>query len=584
MYRKLLDDRFGMFVHYGIYSAMAGSYNGRETKSIGEWIQRHLEIPIKEYEAFGREHFCPSPDFAKNLVTYAKNAGIKYIVLTSKHHDGFCLFKSDYSDYSTYGFFGRDICKELSDECKKQGMGLGFYYSHTLDWYEKDAAGNVRAEDGTKAQNRNYWDYPDDNINLEKYLYEKCFPQVREILTNYGDLKLIWFDYPHDITKKQSQELRELVKSIQPNCQINSRIAHDCSDYESLGDNALPVAPVGVNMECLITLNDTWGYKKNDNNWKTPEEVCGILCRTLGSDSTLLLNVGPKADGSLTDETVDILEKMGEWTTRNSEAVYGPVEGNPFSNTFPWGYVSQKENNLYLYVKDKAQKEIVINIGKNDVEKVTLLGLGKEIRYSFDNGIITICQEENDFIMPVYKIEFKNELVVNQEIVQHGDVLSLGVLWGSKVTKGNENGPVERLFYEKSNYIEDFGKHGLCINKDCQTRFWADDNEILCWDAYFTEAGEYEATLTNARRIIWDEERDAYCDYKLSVNNQTRDVNMKEEKNKFLLSRTAEFNTRISHDGGVFKIDKPGKYRIMLTRSTDGDDMRIENIDFVKIK
>lgn len=583
-YRKLLDDRFGMFVHYGIYSALAGSYNGKETTNIGEWIQRHLEIPIKEYEAFGREHFCPSPDFAKNLVASAKNAGVKYIVLTSKHHDGFCLFKSDYTDYSTYGFFGRDICKELSDECKKQGIGLGFYYSHTLDWYEKDAAGNVRAEDGTKADNRNYWDYPDDNIDLEKYLYGKCFPQVKEILTNYGDLKLIWFDYPHDITKKQSQELRDLVKSIQPDCQINSRIAHDCNDYESLGDNALPVAPVGVNMECLITLNDTWGYKKNDNNWKTPEEVCGILCRTLGSDSTLLLNVGPKADGSLTEETVDILEKMGEWTARNSEAVYGSVVGNPFSNTFPWGYVSKKENNLYLYVKDKSQKEIIINIGINDVEKVTILGLDKEIKYSYDNGIITIVQEENDFIMPVYKIAFKNNLVISKEIVQHNDRISLGVLWASKVKKGNENGPAERLFYEKSNYIEDFGKHGLCVNKDCQSIFWDDADEIMCWDAYFTEAGEYEATLINARRIIWAEERDAYCDYKLSVNNQTHDMNMKEDKDKFLLSRTAEFNTRFIHDGGVFEIDKPGKYRIFLTRSTDGDDMRIESIDFVKIK
>ncbi len=583
VFQKMLDDRFGMFVHYGIYSAMAGSYNGRETESLGEWIQNNLQIPIAEYEKFGRKHFLPSPDFAKNLVTSAKNAGIKYIVLTSKHHDGFCLFKSNYTDYSTYGFFGRDICKELSDECKKQGLEMGLYYSHTLDWYEKDAGGNFHSAAWTPAKNRNYWDYPDENINFEKYLYEKCFPQVEEILTNYGDLKLIWFDFPHNITKEQSQELRAFVKKLQPDCQINSRIAHDCADYESLGDNALPIAPVGVNMECLITLNDTWGYKAQDHNWKTPEDTTEILCRTLTSDSTLLLNVGPMSDGSLTEETRDILEKMGEWTRRNSEAVYGKVKGNPFSNTFSWGYVSQKENNLYLYVKDKTQKEITMSIGDNIVEEISVLGLDKDIEFSVKDGVLTIVQAENDFIIPVYRLRFSKVPVFTKEIVQHGNRLSLGVLWASKVQKGNENGTAQRLFYEKNEYIKDYGKHGLAVNRDCHSSFWTDDNEIMCWDAYFSQAGEYEATLTNAYTFIFGK-GEGYCDYTITFNGETHDVNMKEVKGTFHVSKTADFNKRIIHDAGIFKVEKPGKYRILLSRSKEGDNMLIENVDFIKIK
>ena len=584
-FQKILDDRFGMFVHFGIYSAMAGSYNGRKCEWLGEWIQQRLEIPIAEYEAFGRKYFCPAPDFAKNLVASAKKAGIKYIVLTSKHHDGFCLFKSEYTDYSTYGFFGRDICKELSDECKKQGMGLGFYYSHTLDWYEKDAGGNMESSTKIPQKNRNYWDYPDDNIKLEKYLYEKCFPQVKELLTNYGDLKIIWFDYPHDISKEQSQELRALVKSLQPDCQINSRIAHNCNDYESLGDNALPVAPVGVNMECLITLNDTWGYKAQDNNWKTPDDVCGILCRTLGSNASLLLNVGPKGDGSLTRETEDILEKMGEWTARNSEAVYGGIKGNPFPNIFSWGQIGHKDKNMYLYIRDKSQKEIKINIGAgNEVEKVSVIGLEEEVRYSFVDGVLTITQTETELMMPVYKIEFKNQPDISKEIVQHGGKLFLGVLWANKVEKGNENGESTKLFYEKGPFIDDYGKHGLCVGKDCQASFWQDSNEVMCWDAYFTEAGEYEASLTHAYTFNRVEQREEYCDYTLTVDGTSQSVNMKEEKRRFYLSKTTDVNTRIVRDAGVFKIDKPGKYRILLSKPEPGDDMRIENVEFDKIK
>jgi len=464
-------------------------------------------------------------------------------------------------------------------------LGLGFYYSHTLDWYEKDAGGSIQTADLRPQKNRNYWDYPDENINFEKYLYEKCFPQVKELLTNYGDLKIIWFDYPHNISKEQSQELRAFVKSIQPDCQINSRIAHNCSDYESLGDNALPVAPVGVNMECLITLNDTWGYKEQDDNWKTPDEVCGILCRTLGSNSTLLLNVGPKADGSLTIETEDILEKMGEWTKRNSEAIYGGIEGNPFTNIFSWGYVGQKDKNFYLYVNDKSQKEIKMNIGtNNDVVNVSLLGTDEKIQYSCSNGILTVVQADTALMIPVYKVEFKNAPVISNEIVQHGDKLSLGVLWASKVKKGRENEESTKLFYEQNQYIEDYGKHGLCISKDCQASFWQDSNEIMCWDANFTEAGEYEASLINAYTYLWDDEREGYCDYTLTVDGVSHEVNMKEEKRKFYLSRTSQFNTRITHDAGVFKINKPGKYRILLSRPESGDDMRIENIEFVKIR
>ncbi len=505
-------------------------------------------------------------------------------MLTSKHHDGFCLFKSDYTDYSTYGFFGRDICGELADECRKQGLELGFYYSHTLDWYEKDAGGNFNSAMKMPVKHRNHWDYPDDNIDFEKYLYGKCFPQVKEILTNYGDLKLIWFDLPHDITKEQSEELRKFVKSIQPDCQINSRIAHDCSDYESLGDNALPVAPVGVNMECLITLNDTWGYKKNDNAWKTVDETIDILCKTLGSDSSLLLNVGPKGDGTLTPETIDILEKMGEWTARNSEAVYGGVKGNPLPTTFDWGNLAYKDKNVYLYVSDKNKKEINIAIGRdNKIKSVSVLGTDENIKFDYRGRHLTVYQIDTDLVIPVYKVEFENEPVFEKNIVQAGDVLSLGTLWASKVKKGNENGTPERLFYEKNTFIPDYGKHGLCVNKNCQTEFWTNTDEIMCWDAYFEKAGKYQADIIHAEFYPYTEGRNAKLKYALTVGNLTNEINMQEEKERFSCSKTKEGNIRIKRDGGKFNIEKPGKYRIMISHSDFEEAELIEKVVFTKI-
>lgn len=439
------------------------------------------------------------------------------------------------------------------------------------------------------AQNRNFWDYPDENYNFEKYLYGKCFPQVKELLTNYGDLKFIWFDYPHDITKEQSEELRAFVKSIQPNVLINLRIGHDCNDYESMGDNALPVAPVGADLECLVTLNDTWGYKKNDSNWKTYEETLGILCRTLGSNATLLLNVGPMGDGSLTPETENILEKMGEWTTRNKEAVYGNISGNPFPNLFSWGHVPKKDNAVYLYVTDETKAEICVNVGTDNVVKsVSALGWEDKIEYSVLNGEVKITLANLGFSVPVYKIEFEKEPVFASEIYQHGDTLSLSALWAGKVKKGDETAPAEKLVYERSAYMDNFGKHGLCTNRNCQASTWTDCKEIMCWDAYFTKPGTYKAQVINAYIDLQDDIDGDYDGNKkrgnlvLTVNDTKLPVMLDEGGELFYTSRTKLTNTKVKYNPGTVEIDKPGKYRILLEREEDGESIPFEMLQFEK--
>ena len=586
-FRHLMDERFGMFIHYGIYSALGGSYHGEKIKGLGEWIQRHARIPIAEYEKIGREQFCPAPDFAKKIVKSAKAAGIRYIVLTSKHHDGFCLFKTNASSYNTYDFFGRDLCRELADACREEGLEVGFYYSHTLDWYEKDAGGSHYAATWADAHNRNDWDFPDENINFEKYLQEKCFPQVRELLENYGPLKIIWFDFPHDITYEQSAALRALVKSIQPDCQINSRIAHGLCDYYSLGDNGLPTAPRGVNTECLITLNHTWGFRFDDDQWKTPADTIGILSRCLTSDATLLLNVGPRADGSLTPETEHILAEMGKWTSRNADAVYGRITGNPFSSLFSWGRVAVKENKLFLYVTDTAAESLSISGIEGKVASVSLLGSDEKIGYSFENGRLTVSAVKTDMTVPVYAVTFEEVPVFSREIMQNGNDISLGIFWASKVKRGCEDGELEKLRYEIDHYRKDYGTHGLAIQHTDNAHKWSSAEEIMAWDVYVTEPGTYEAEVIHAPYNVYQSEvynlpTPTKGTFTLSANGVKNAVEV-EESSRYRISLTGGDNIRIVHRAGTFTFNQVGKQRILLARTEDGESLPVTDVKLRKI-
>ncbi len=587
-FRKIMDERFGMFVHYGLYSALGGRYHGETVKGLGEWIQRTAKIPIAEYEKLGREGFCPSPDFAKNLVAKAKAAGMRYIVLTSKHHDGFCLFNTKYSSYNSYNYFGRDLCRELADECRRQGLQVGFYYSHTLDWYEKDAGGNYYSDalsrhpenpERARAHNRNFWDYPDDNIDFKKYLREKCFPQVQELLENYGPLNIIWFDFPHDITKEESTELRAWVKKFQPDCQINSRIAHGLCDYYSLGDNMLPTVPRGVNTECLTTLNNTWAFKYDDHNWKTPAENIGILCRCLTADATLLMNVGPHADGTLTPETEHILEEMGKWTAENGEAVYGRVTGNPFPTTFPWGHLAVKDSRLFFYVTDgnfsHAGGKITVSGIDGTPVCARLLGDNTHLSFTYENGTLSLDCAPTDRLVPVYEIEFESVPTYSKAIMQNGDVITLGANFGGKVKRGEESGEIEKLRYEFDAYRQDYGKHGLAVQGNDHTHQFTRADEILAWDAYVSEVGTYEAEIVQLPPV-----KDFALT--LTVGDQSAPVSA-DVKENYSISKTLEGNQRAVRSAGRFEIGKAGVCRIMLARENDGDDLKITEVRLKKV-
>lgn len=304
---------FGMMIHWGLYSVLGGEWQGKRMDYIGEWIMSKYEIPNKEYEKLANV-FNPIYFDAEEWVQTAKAAGMKYIVVTSKHHDGFALFHSKVDKYNVVDAtpFGRDIIRELADACARNDMKLGLYYSQVLDWHEEHAGGyDVDHNNYDNMSWTNNWDFPDASKKNYMICYEKKIkPQVKEILTNYGDLCLIWFDTPLDIPPECSKELFEMVKKYQPECLVNSRIGNGMGDYTSLDDNTLPDEFTDALVESPITLNHTWGYKSFDNDWKSPEKVKEIYDKCKKCGANFLLNIGPDPLGRLPAPAVDILKSL----------------------------------------------------------------------------------------------------------------------------------------------------------------------------------------------------------------------------------------------------------------------------------
>lgn len=312
------EAKFGMMVHFGLYSLLGGEWRGRRQgqADIGEWIQAQFRIPNAEYHKLANI-FNPIYFNAEEWVLLAKNAGMKYIVVTSKHHDGFALFDSDYDSFNSVKGtpFGRDIIGELADACRKHGLKLGLYYSQALDWSHPDGGGYNPPYEHISADSWcNNWDFPDDQSKDYTRIFEtkiKC--QMKEILTKYGELFLVWCDTPMSISKEQSEELFRMIKHYQPNCLVNSRIGNGLGDYHSWNDNEFPEESMKDGLfETPATLNDTWGYKAHDTNWKSAEKVIELKEYLNSRGINYLLNVGPDHLGRIPVPALEILKKVGE--------------------------------------------------------------------------------------------------------------------------------------------------------------------------------------------------------------------------------------------------------------------------------
>ena len=310
---------YGMMAHWGLYSVLAGEYRGRRVYDYAEWIQSFMRIPNAEYGALAK---CFNPVYfnADEWISLAKDAGMKYFVVTSKHHDGFAMFRSKVDKYNVVDAtpFKRDVVEELANACAKHGLKFGLYYSQEVDWHHPHGGGYTNSDLCSGTSWDNNWDWPDRGAKDFSICFEeKIKPQVKEILTNYGELCVMWFDVPHTISPEQSLELNRMVKRYQPNCLINSRIGNGAYDYVSLGDNEYPEAPPSDAVltdpnsihgfkyspyglyETAGTMNSSWGFKYYDQNWIDAATIRERREKLNAMGINYLLNVGPDALGRI---------------------------------------------------------------------------------------------------------------------------------------------------------------------------------------------------------------------------------------------------------------------------------------------
>lgn len=388
------NDHFGMFIHFGIYSKLAGIWKDEMVPFYGEQIMNHARISVPEYEEVAKT-FNPVDFNADEIVTLAKNAGMKYIVITTKHHDGFCMFHTATTDYNIVDFtpYGKDIVKELADACHRQQMKLGFYYS-LPDWHYPYGIPRLEPDTNTKC-----WEYvnqvysPLETVTpeLEDYIVK----QITELLTNYGEITTIWFDMGL-ITPEQSKRFRETVKSIQPQCLINGRIMNNMGDYMTLPDNGDVASYGDIYWDNPASLYGTWGYK----SWiKRPELSKQIntqinrLTSTVRHGGVFLLNIGPDDTGKVIDYEKDVLLGIGQFLKENPDTldILAKIKDEDIKTV-----KSQDEGDIVLTTQNGLFHAALDGTGYMSVETESWISWNIEAEESAEYDVFIVYEPENN--------------------------------------------------------------------------------------------------------------------------------------------------------------------------------------------
>jgi alpha-L-fucosidase len=423
------DARFGMFIHWGVYAVPAGTHNGQKINRIGEWIMNRGKISVAEYKPYAKE-FNPTAYDPEAWVKMAKDAGMKYIVITAKHHDGFAMFDSKVTDWDIVDAtpYKKDLLKPLAEACRRNGIKFGVYYSQAQDWNHPGgaAARRVATEgwanpDSTKIDaytlaNEGHWDPAQTTQPMSNYIDKIAVPQVRELLTNYGDIAVLWWDTPTGMTDEFAEKFQSLLK-LQPQIITNDRLKRPNfpGDYKTPEQRIPKLEEIdGKDWETCMTMNGTWGYKSYDNNWKTPETLIRNLIDIASKGGNYLLNVGPTALGEIPKESIERLRAVGSWMKTNGEAIYSTKASS--LPTLSWGRCTRKEENgntiLYLSVFNwpKDGQLVVPGVDDKKIISANLLGESKALKAekSGSGAVIQVPSKATDAIATVVKLVVKN--------------------------------------------------------------------------------------------------------------------------------------------------------------------------------
>lgn len=561
-------DRFGMFIHWGLYSGAEGLWKGEKLRYINnyaEWLRYRNRVSKDEYGELAKR-FVWDQINPEEWVLLAKKAGMKYIIMTTKHHDGVAIWDTKIGNYSLSKLSGsnRDIIKELAAACKKHNMKLGFYYSHWIDWehpyawdHNQELTGHV-----TDTQYNQYWQ-------------EKVMPQLRELLTNYGDIALMWFDmwipYQKSIIKKeQLEQVVELIHTLQPNCLINSRLGLPTDekniDFETFGDNQFGTSYIQHPWETPGTIAHSWGYNGQENEWKSTSQIFNSLISNVSLNGGFTLNIGPRADGTVPYESVTRLEDIGKWLNKHGESIYGATGLDLRANQHDWGYLTTKttgtKTNVYaqvfnwpldrvLRISGIKTKPLQISIqGTTDHQNLKFEQIGSILHVHLPN-------KQTDNYVSTIVIHYNEPLQLDKDIVAESTFG--GFALNSTNAQNREQLKVIRYDGKKPNHIQTAG-------------------ETIAWEVDFPEAGTYKIDVSAHNPNRDPIEIKVHTSNETASGKLTPNGKMVVEPNEN--NYTDEFvNTAI----GRIRINQPGKQKITF-QTTGNQQLWLNSIWLEKIK
>ncbi len=469
------EAKFGMFIHWGVYAVPAGEFKGERIGGIGEWIMNRGKIPVADYRAFAPRLTASKYD-PDAWAALAKAAGMRYIVITSKHHDGFGLFDSKATTWDAVDASGarRDLIKPLAEAARRQGLKFGLYYSQAQDWTHPGGA-KAGYKEGES------WDEANKG-SFDEYLKTIALPQTREILDQYRP-DILWWDTPTWMTPERAKPLHDLL-ALRPGIISNNRLGGGYRGDTETPEQHIPATGYkDRDWEVCMTMNDTWGFKSYDHNWKSTEDLIHKLCDIVSKGGNFLLNVGPTAEGEIPQPSIDRLREVGTWMKVNGEAIYG-TQASPF-RTLPWGRCSRKAadgmTTLYLHVFTwPGDGRLVVPGLKNEFGKAWLLAGGKalDVSRAGDDVVVAVPGEAPDKIASVIALRVKGE-------VETAPYVALPEKDGSILLKpafATCNGNIKP---QGSGKTENLG-------------YWTDTEDTAEWRVKAPQAGAYAVSLDTA--------------------------------------------------------------------------------------
>lgn len=468
------EAKFGMFIHWGVYAVPAGTYEGKQIKGIGEWIMLNGKIPAATYKTYAQNFTAAKYDPAA-WAALAKRAGMRYMIITSKHHDGFALFDSAVSDWDSVNASPakRDLLQPLADAARKEGLRFGLYYSQAQDWTHPGGA-KYRMKEGES------WD-PATKGSFDTYLQTIAEPQVKEILSKYKP-DVLWWDTPQWMNTQRAEPLVRHLRLV-PGIIHNNRLGGDFKGDTETPEQHIPATGFkDRDWEVCMTMNDTWGYKSYDHNWKSTNTILHQLCDIVSKGGNFLLNVGPTAEGEIPKESIERLEAVGRWIDVNGEAIYG-TEASPF-HRLPWGRCTRKTSakgtTLYFHVFDwPTDGKLFIPGLKNKIDSATLLAGGVTVpaKSDADGAFLSLPAKAPDADVSVVRVETTGALDVDPIALHQGEDGSIQL--NLEYTEINNPG---------------YGKHARLARANGKTTLesWTDARAWVQWTFRVGKPGKFE--------------------------------------------------------------------------------------------